>query len=167
MAGRNPVTRYIDVAADDNASVSLQLSTADSSSAALLLQQLSSGPKADAAASSSNLGPTLRTLGWVFTGVAAAGAGTFGVLAVKASNDLATARTSYPTTAATLTHDANMTTTYSILADSLTAAAVIVGGITLYSTVSSSSSGSKRGSTGAGSTQVSVGPGSARFEMTF
>jgi hypothetical protein len=62
-----------------------------------------------------------------------------------------------------------MTTTYSIVADSLTAAAVLVGGITLYSTLSSSSSpSSKRGSRdGAPATRLSLGPGSAHFEMTF
>jgi tetratricopeptide (TPR) repeat protein len=168
MAGRSPVSRYVDVAADDNAAVSLQLGSGESSSAAALLQQLSSS-KAESTTPSS-AGPALRTLGWVVTAASAVGAGTFGILAIKESNDLAAARASYPTTAATLTHDANLTTTYSILADSLTAAAVIIGGVTLYSTLSSSSpSGSKRGSRSGGPsmTRVSVGPGSARFEMTF
>jgi hypothetical protein len=85
---------------------------------------------------------------------------------MKESSNLEAARASYPTTSSTLSGDANLTTTYSIVADSLTAAAILIGGITLYSTLTSSSpSNSKRGS--AGTTQVSLGPGSARFEMTF
>jgi tetratricopeptide (TPR) repeat protein len=163
MAGRASVSRYVDVAADDNVSVSLQLSTSESTSNAALLHDLSSTTTKSESSSSS--GSTLRTVGWVTTGLSAAGAVSFGLLAVKSSNDLATARASFPTSSATLTHDANMTTAYSIVADSLTAAAVLVGGITLYSTLSSSSA-SKRGSTGT-TTQVSLGPGSARFELTF
>ncbi len=169
MAGRAPVTRYVDVAADDNVSVTLQLPSAEGSSAAALLQQLSGNTKTDAAATPSSAGPTLRAIGWVATGAAAVGAGTFGLLAVKASNDLAAARSSYPTTSATLSHDSSLTTTYSIVADSLTAAAVVIGGITLYSTLSSSSSSSsKRGSDGpTTASRLSLGPGSVRFDMTF
>ncbi len=168
MSGRAPVTRYVDVAADDNASVSIQLPATEGSAAALL--QASSQSKAESVASSGSTGATLRTLGWVVTGLSAAGAATFGILALKESNDLSAARASYPTTSTTLNHDSNMTLTYSVVADALTAAAVVIGGITLYSTLSSSSSpssGSKRGSTGTGGARVSVGPGSAHFEMAF
>ena len=167
MAGRSAVTRYVDVAADDNVSVSIQLPATESSSPSYL-RDTSASSKAELASSPSNVGPALRTLGWVVTGLSAAGAVTFGLLAVKESNDLQAARASYPTSSTTLTHDANLTTTYSIVADSLTAAAVVIGGITLYSTLSSGapSASSKRGSTGAGS-RLSLGPGSARFEMTF
>jgi tetratricopeptide (TPR) repeat protein len=166
MAGRTAVTRYVDVAADDNVSVTLQLPTAESASPSYL-RDSSSSAKAEVAAAPSSVGPTLRTLGWVMTGLSAAGAVTFGLLAVKESNDLQTARAAYPTTSTTLNHDANLTTSYSIVADSLTAAAVVIGGITLYSTLSSGSSPAtpKRGS--AGGSRFSLGPGSARFEMTF
>jgi tetratricopeptide (TPR) repeat protein len=164
MAGHTPVSRYVDVAADDNVSVSLVLASAEplSQGSALSL----STPAKDAA-SAGNSGATLRTIGWVTTGVTAAGAVSMGLLAMKASSQLETDRANFPTTSATLQHDASVTTTYSIIADSLTAAAVVIGGITLYSTLTSSSpSGSKRGST-TGTTRVSVGPGTARFEMTF
>lgn len=164
MTGRPPVSRYVDVAADDNVSVTLQLPAAESSSAALL-RDLSAPSRTDAASSANGTGAALRTLGWVVTGMSAAGAVTFGLLAMKESNDLQAARASYPTSSATLNHDASLTTTYSVLADSLTAAAVVVGGITLYSTLSSSPSAPKRGS--AGTTRLSLGPASARFEMTF
>jgi tetratricopeptide (TPR) repeat protein len=166
MSGRTPVTRYVEVAADDNASVTIQLAATEGASAALL-QQLSSASKADTASSSGSSGTTWRTVGWTMTGLTAVGAITCGILAVKEANDLSAARSSFPTTASVLNRDSNLTLTYSILADSLTAAAVVIGGITLYSTVasSSSSSSSKRGSNG--SSRVSLGPGSARFEMTF
>jgi hypothetical protein len=88
------------------------------------------------------------------------------VLANKEAADLKSARNVYPTSATELNHDANLTTTYSILADSLTAAAVVVGGITLFSTLSASSSNAPtRGSSG--DTRVMLGPASAHLRMTF
>jgi hypothetical protein len=164
MPGRPPVTRYIDVAADDNVSLTLQLpSPVDGSpTTARAATALSS----DATSSSRSAGPALRGVGWVTTGVFAAGAVTFGILATKASSDLKSARNSFPAMSSTLNHDANLTTTYAILADSLAAAAVVVGGITLISTLSaSSSSAPTRGSRGA--TRVVLAPASARLEMTF
>jgi hypothetical protein len=112
------------------------------------------------------MGPTLRIVGWVSTGALTAGAVTFALLANKAAADLKTARNSYPVTIATLNHDSNLTTTYAIVADSLTAAAVLVGGITLIATLTSpASSPQTRGS--AGGARVMLGPASARLEATF
>ncbi|MGO8997977.1 MAG: PEGA domain-containing protein [Polyangiaceae bacterium] len=163
MAGRSPVSRYVDVAADDNVSVTLVLS-AESTASTIAVPQ-APAPKVEPE-STGNTGATLRTIGWITTGASAVGAVTFGLLAMKASSNLEAARASYPTTSATLNGDASLTTTYSILADSLTAAAILIGGVTLYSTLSSSApTASKRGS--AGATRVSLGPGSVRFEMTF
>jgi len=133
LAGRPAVVRYIDVAAEDNVSVSLQLGTGVASESSAVPAVASDGSRA------SKGGSGLRTVGWVTTGVLAAGAATFGVLAIKASNDLKDARATYPTTSDTLDHLANKATTYSIIADSLGIGALIVGGITLYSTLSSSS----------------------------
>jgi tetratricopeptide (TPR) repeat protein len=169
MTGRPSVSRYVDVAADDNVSVALPLPAAEPSTAGLL-HDPSSASRTETAASAGSTAATLRTLGWVVTGASAAGAITMGLLAMKESNDLQAARASYPTSSAILNHDASLTTTYSIVADSLTAAAVLIGGITLYSTLSSSpSAASKRGSNGNGiaSTRLTLGPGSARFELTF
>ena len=56
-------------------------------------------------------------------------------------------------------------TTYSILADSLTAAAISSAASRSIRRCRLGSDRSKRGS--AGATRVSLGPGSARFEMTF
>jgi tetratricopeptide (TPR) repeat protein len=160
MAGHQPVTRYVDVAADDNASVTLPLGAVEGVTMQVAASKEVSAP--------SKSGPTLRIVGWVSAVALAGGAVGFGLLAEKAGNDLKDARESYPTSSATLTHDASVTTTYSVLADSLAAAALVVGGITLYSTLSASSSPSSapiRGSTGG--TRVMLGPGSARVEVKF
>jgi hypothetical protein len=102
-------------------------------------------------------------VGWIATGVLAAGSATFGILAIKQSSDLKSQRQTYPTASSTLTHNANLVTTYSILADALGAGALIVGGITLYSTLSSSSSPPP----GAARAQVSLGFSSVHFEANF
>jgi hypothetical protein len=102
----------------------------------------------------------------VTTGTLAAGAVSFGILAWRESSNLKTARGTFPTSSATLQHDASMTQTFGAIADWLTAAALVVGGITLYSTLSSSSSSAtQRGSTG--TTRIVLGPGAARLEGTF
>jgi len=85
---------------------------------------------------------------------------------LKESNALKTARDSFPTSSATLQHDAAATQTYSAVADALTAATLVIGGLTLFSTLTStSSSGTQRGSTG--TTRIVLGPGAARLEGTF
>jgi len=107
-----------------------------------------------------------RWLGWAATGAFAAGAVTTGILALHESHDLEAARASFPVSSQTLSRDAQLTTTYSIVADSLGAAAIVVGGVTLLSGwLSPSSSPPTRGS--ATTTRVVLGPASARLEMTF
>ena len=172
LPGRPPVARYVDVAADDEGSVALELPAADAPPATASSQPgplMQTPPPPAEAPAPSRSGSGLRIAGWITTGASAAGAITVGVLAMKASNDLATARNAYPTSAATLNHDANLVTTYSVIADSLACAAVLLGGITLYSTLSSSSHETSKAASaaGAGTTTVSLGPGSARLEMTF
>ena len=102
---------------------------------------------------------------WIGAGALAAGAATFGVLAIRESSELRDARASFPTSAATLSHDSSMTSTYSTLADSLGAAALVVGGIALVSTLTASSP-STTGTNGAG-TRLMLGPTSARLQVTF
>ena len=125
MAGRAPVSRYVDVAADDNAAVSLQLGSGESPSTAALLQQLSTS-KAEST-SSGSAGPALRTLGWVVTAASAVGAED-----VNSGSSRSRSRTTSPPRAlptrrraATPSPTTNLTTdVFWILADSLTAAAV-------------------------------------------
>jgi hypothetical protein len=109
-----------------------------------------------------------RVVGWIATGAVTAGAVTFGLLANKEADDLKRARDSFPTTSAVLNHDANLTTAYSVAADALTAAAVVVGGITLFSTVSSlSSPGGATGQETRRGARVMLGPTSARLLVSF
>jgi hypothetical protein len=111
-------------------------------------------------------GSTLRAIGWIGTGILGAGAVTFAVLADQESKTLASARASYPVASATLTQESRLTTTYAVLADSLAGAAVVLGGVTLFSMLTSHDAGPRvRG--GAPEVQVGVGPGSARLEVTF
>jgi tetratricopeptide (TPR) repeat protein len=165
MAGHQPVTRYIDVATDDNVMVSLQLPAQSESSPQVASSALS--PASSDLPHSSRTGATLRTVGWIATAALATGAATFGIVALKDSSDLRAARNTFPTSQDTLSHDASLTSRYSVLADSLTAAALVVGGITLVSTLTSNGASSReRGSTGAG-TRVVLGPATARLEVTF
>lgn len=127
--GHPPVTRFVDVAAEDTVSVTLELSTQEITRAL---------PAPSAPALDNNLPPTggdgkaWRTAGWIATGTLAAGAIVIGLLAYLESRDLQTARDRYPTTSDTLNHKANVTRNLSIVADSLAVAALVVGGVTLY-----------------------------------
>jgi tetratricopeptide (TPR) repeat protein len=163
IPGRPPVTRTVDVATDDNLTVTLQLPdastatpTAGAKTSLPLLPPDTPAP--------SHTGAIWRGIGWTATGLLTVGAITFGVLADKASNDLTTARATYPTSQSTLEHDASLTSTYSIVADSLAIGACLLGGITLLTSLTSSPDEPRdRG----GAARVSVGPGSARLEVSF
>ena len=161
MPGRQAVTRYVDVAAEDDVSVVLQLSVAQASKQASLAGSSSSG---DAPGG----GSSLRLFGWVGTGLLGAGAIAVGLLAIKESSDLKSERNAYNDGAtpqqlddkrSQLNHLSNLTRTYSILADSLGAAAVVVGAITLLSGFGPSSERS--------SVQVGVAPGAMNIRVIF
>jgi len=107
---------------------------------------------------------SLRIAGWVATGVLAAGAVAAGVLALRESGNLETERNRYlddgmnpgyaADKAARLDRLATRTRNFSILADSLGAAAVIVGAVTLFTgLVSGEESGAR---------QVGLGPSGLR-----
>jgi hypothetical protein len=161
------VTKYVDIATDDNLAITLQLPDAGPSPAATgAASPARPLPPAAPEETPSHAGATWRLVGWSATGLLAAGAVTMGVLADKASNDLAAARATYPTSASTLNSDANMTSTYAIVADSLGLAAVVVGVVTLVSQLTSSSPAEpRRGSTA--SPQIALGLGAARFDFSF
>jgi hypothetical protein len=153
----------VDVAADDNLTVAMPLSPPVDASGVASPKPASPAREPEGA---SGGGSTWRLVGWIGTGVLGAGAITFAVLADRESSTLDKLRSTYPTTSAALGHEASQTTTYALLADSLAAAAILVGGVTLFSTLSSGSADPRaRGS--AGGVQVGVGPGSARFALTF
>jgi hypothetical protein len=164
ILGRAPVTRYVDVAADDDVAVAMTL-VADATPGAPPQEVVTPVPRLEdkAPQPATGGGSGWRTLGWAITGVSAAGAVAFGVLAKKESNDLQTARNTYPATTANLNHLANRTTTYAVVADSLAAVALVAAGVTLYSTLSGGGSDAHNQP----GTRVSVGLGSLQLETTF
>jgi hypothetical protein len=164
MQGRPAVTRYVDVATDDNLAVTLQLPDAGGGAAASTKHDGDATPVTRA--TTGDGGHALQTIGWISTGALAIGAIATGVVAAHESSVLQSDRNTYPQSSATLERDAHTTTTYSIVADSLAAGAVLVGGITLLSMLGgSSTSGPKRGS--AGEVQVVLGPTSAGIAGSF
>lgn len=157
LPGRPAVEHPIDVASEDDVLVTMEVprSPAVPANSALVGDATVVDSSTHPPASSS----TLRLAGWVATGILAGGAVTFGLLARSESNDLQQVRDQFPTTTNTLDHFANRTKTFSIIADSLAAAALVVGGITLYSTVNANSQAS--------SAQVTVGFGTLRLDGRF
>lgn len=77
---------------------------------------------------------------WVATGVLGIGAGTMAAVAFTTSQNLQKLRDTFPVTKEQLDAQANSLRTFSIVADVLTAAAVVAGGVALYLTLSSAGS---------------------------
>ena len=165
MPGRSTATQYIDVAAEDDVSVLMQLPVAAPRSAEPVAGglMLTEPPPAPSRRSS------LRTAGWIATGVLAVGAGVMGVLAIKEASDLRSERNAFKDDGsnamyaadkrARLDQMADRTRTYSLLGDSLGVAAVVVGAVTLLSGFGSSSESS--------SPQLSLGNRWMNLRMTF
>jgi hypothetical protein len=160
MPGRAAVTRTVDVAAEDNLAVSIELPEPAEAPARIETTfhpstRPPSGPP----------GATLRIVGWTATAALAAGAGVMGALALRESHDLESERGSFPASAQSLGHDASLTQTYSLIADSLTGAALLVGGVTLFSTLTA---GSPRPANAThGKTELRLGPAAASLLVTF
>lgn len=96
---------------------------------------------------------TLAKALWIGTGVLAAGAVTFGVLAWRAEDDLEDLRATYPVTRDQLTDQADKVQLYSTLGDVLGVATLLAGGAALVLTLTADDDPRES------STQVSVGPG--------
>jgi hypothetical protein len=71
-------------------------------------------------------------LGWIATGLCAAGAAVFGVMAYRSSKDLGELRQSYPVTREALDSKQRTTRTLDAVADGFAAAALVLGGLSLY-----------------------------------
>jgi tetratricopeptide (TPR) repeat protein len=156
LPGRPAIERPVDVAAEDDVLVTMEVPrSALPASSPLPVDGMVVDTSPRPPVSSS----TLRLAGWVATGVLAGGAVTFGLLARNESNDLQQVRRQFPATTDALDHAASRTKTFSIIADSLTAAALVVGGITLYSTVTTNSQDR--------SAQLTVGFGTLRLDGRF
>jgi hypothetical protein len=162
MLGRSPVTRYVEVAAEDVVSVALSLPALANAIAPAPEPTAVSARLSGAESPRAARGSSLRTVGWLTTGALAAGAATFGFLALREASDLKTQRQTFPTTSSTLDHTAKLTTTYAVLADALAAGALVVGGLTLYSTLSSPGHPQA-----AGAIHVTLGLGSDQLEAVF
>jgi len=168
--GRAPVTQYIDVAAEDDVSVLLQLPVAGAVASKSVEHAVPGATPTGVPASPAAQRSPLIVAGWITTGVLAVGAGVFGVLAIREAADLKTERESIQDSGASSPQYAadkmsrldglsNRTRTYSMLADSLGVAAVAVGVVTLVSGFGSSPE--------TATTQVSVGYRSLNLQVTF
>ncbi len=131
LPGRPPIQRPIEIAAEDDVLATMEIPPEPMHRA-----ESTPGTRLDDRSSDRSAGrPAGRTVGWVATGILVGGAVAFGVLALNASNDLRHARGEYPTASDRLDQLADRTKTLSLVADSFTAAALVVGGITLYATL--------------------------------
>ena len=164
MAGRGSVTEYVDIAAEDHVSVSLQMRAPAPGVVPAADYAAPAAASADVEAPRSSAVTTLRTAGWIATSTLAAGAITFGAFALAESHTLANERNVFPAASSVLNGDATRTATYSILADSFATAAIIVGVASLYWTLSPHGDHAAAASPQA---RVTLAPASARFEMTF
>ncbi len=164
MAGRGSVTEYVDIAAEDRVSVSLQMRAPAPGVVPAADYAASTAASAEVEAPRSRAVTTLRTAGWIATSTLAAGAITFGAFALAESRTLANERNVFPAASSVLHSDATRTATYSILADSFAAAAILVGLASVYWTLSPNGDHAAAASPQA---RVTLAPTSARFEMTF
>jgi hypothetical protein len=83
---------------------------------------------------------TMLTIGWIGTGALTAGAVVTGILAVSASSKLKDARNAFPADQNDINSKASTTTTLAVVTDVLGASAIVLGGVTLYFTLTSPSS---------------------------
>lgn len=157
MAGRAPVVRTVDVAAEDDVPLTIELPDPAPVARADSPVQLGLTDHPTVVTPKDNSG--WRVVGWVATGVLGGGAIAFAALARNESQDLQKARHTLPGDPATLNNLADRTRRLSIVADSLAAGAVVVGAVTLFSTISAH--GESR------SGRLVLGPSSVGFHMQF
>jgi tetratricopeptide (TPR) repeat protein len=81
--------------------------------------------------------------GWVATALFAAGTAVVGVMALDSANKLKTARDAFPANGPDIASRASHTTTLTVSADALGLTTALVGGLTLYWTLSGPSSSSE------------------------
>lgn len=127
--GRSPDTRFVEVAAGDTADVALSLAPLG-------------GPanRPAAAGPAEPGGVDLVKVGWVTTGVLAAGTVATGIWAYVASRQLDDARHKFPADAAELDSKSSRAGTLAIVADVVGAATVVAAAITVKLTLSRSPS---------------------------
>lgn len=157
MPGRPPVVRTVDVAAEDDVPVTIEMPEASPVARTESPVQLGITDRPQVLVPKDN--SAWRVGGWVTTALLAGGAVAFALLARNESQDLVAARNTFPANSMTLNDLANRTRRLSIVADSLAAGAVVIGAVTLFSTISAH--GESR------SGQLVLGPSSVGFHMQF
>jgi hypothetical protein len=132
---RVPVTKWIDIASGDEATVTLPVGSKPEPPPPIDRQlPVTPRPVEDASQSHVPVGA------WVLTGALAAGTAVTGALALSTESQLNAARDAFPGNAHDLSQKATTTKTFAISADLLGVATVVVGGLSLYWTLSRSSS---------------------------
>ena len=149
--GRAAETRIVEVAAGDVLEVKIFLAP---NAAQLPASGLRGGASAGKTSSTN-----WRKIGWITTGALAAGTVATGVLALLASSDLDDERHTYPSSLDALDDKASKLRKLSIATDILGAATLVVGGLTLTYTLTSSRSREK--------VQLGIAPNGMSLSGTF
>jgi PEGA domain len=156
LPGYAPVTRVIEVAGMDTATVSVQLSAVG----APLVPEHSEPPLISSAPPPQEQARPghAPTLAWVATGVLAAGAGTTGALALWSSADLKEKRESLPADVADLESRSRRTRRLALATDILIGATAVAAGVATVLTLTR---------TRHGEVAVSLSPGGVGVEGSF
>lgn len=131
--GETPVSRLVEVAAGETAAINLAVAGGPTKPA-----DGSDTQAPPAGADHGNNG--LLIAGWVGTGALAAGAVVTGILATSKSSSLKDARAQFPADKGDLDSKASSVKTLALVTDILGASAIILGGVTLYFTLTKPSS---------------------------
>lgn len=130
--GETPVSRLVEVAAGETAAMNL---------AGAIGTKPAVGSDTQAPPSGSDRGGNgLIIAGWVGTGALAAGAVVTGILASSKASSLKDARAQFPGDKADLDSKSSSVKTLALVTDILGASAIVLGGVTLYFTLTKPSS---------------------------
>jgi len=172
--GYAPQTRAVEIASGDTTTLSFELVAQDAGqdpgsagSAAAVeagptgpgLQPTPAPPRGSVDAAAGKPSSATPWIGWAVTGGLAAGAAISGVLALGASGDLKDLKEQRGVSPTELKVASDKATTLAIVSDIFTGAAVIVGGISLYLTISSPAvGGSGQARPSVTAVQLGIGP---------
>jgi len=171
--GRVPVSKIINVAGSDTMKIALDLvessggGPAPTSTASPSSPPASSGAPAITGASTSLAPekPPVPWLAWTITGALGVGAAVTGILALGASNDLKNKRSQPDANRKDLDDGSSRTKTLALVSDLLLVGTVVVGGVSIYLTVSEPSKESSARLKGP--VRLGVGPGAMTLTGSF
>lgn len=124
-------------------------------------------PSSEARPSPSESGSGKVLFGWIATAVFVAGSAVSGILALDSADQLRNAKNAFPGSEAEIDRLSKRTLTLSVTADALGAAAAVMGGLSFYWTVASSSSQPEVNSETKSELKAGIGPGGIRLLATF